>query len=28
LFGDDFAPPSAWHSTRANVVPRRHDVCF
>jgi hypothetical protein len=28
LFGDDFAPPSAWHSTCANVVPRRHDVCF
>ena len=28
LFGDDLAPASAWHSTRANVVPRRHDVCF
>jgi hypothetical protein len=28
LFGDDLAPASAWHSMRANVVPRRHDVCF
>jgi len=28
LFGDDSAPPSAWHSTRANVMHRRHDVCF
>ena len=28
LFGDDFTPPSAWHSTRANIVHRRHDVCF
>ena len=28
LFGDDFTPPSAWHSARANVVHRGHDVCF
>jgi hypothetical protein len=28
LFGDDSAPPSARHSTCANVMHRRHDVCF
>ena len=28
LFDDGFAPPSAWRSTRANVMHRRHEVCF
>jgi hypothetical protein len=28
LFGDGFAPPSVWHSTHANVMHRRHHVCF